>query len=520
MTSQPNIVNQLINPLYVQSYQRYLPTAFDEGMTLLEKMNKVIVSLNQIGMLSNNVLDQWNQVMDWIMSDGLDSAMDAKINAMLADGSLATVIGNAITNLGNEIGDITTLTTTNKTSIVAALNGLESEIGTTKAAIETDLTNGLATKAYKYYGTPEEYGAKGDGVTDDSTALQNCLTNSQISILSGTYLVSKTITLPKNHSIDGNHAKILVGNSFSQTVVGSNVPANTILYIEPRQPIYQSELNSGGAFVKDLRIVGNSTLTLTGIFLGVTDKTLVTQGSSVNFSVFGVDFENIDLAILNNGLVLSEAWTCNFKNIKTHYITGTALYVVGQVVNCNFIGCSFGTTGQGGYGVYIDGGTYNGVFQQPEGLTFIGGFIGEAQYGVRNQNGLAIKFSNIIIDLNTVNAVLGYNMDDVTYEQCWLYSSGSLVINIADNVPSNGQRIVFDKCNIVPTGTNNSILIGLNNSGVMIEGCQLVNHVTLASGSKVTLIHNTWNQADTTGSIIGTPLYAINNTFKNSGTAV
>jgi hypothetical protein len=82
----------------VQQFQRYLPTAFDEGMTLLEKVNKIIIGLNQIGKLSNDVLDQWNQVMDWVMSDGLDASINEKIDSMLTDGTLATVINETLFN--------------------------------------------------------------------------------------------------------------------------------------------------------------------------------------------------------------------------------------------------------------------------------------------------------------------------------------------------------------------------------------------------------------------------------------
>jgi hypothetical protein len=102
--NQPNVINTLFNPIMVQQFQRYLPTAFDEGMTLLEKVNKVIIYLNQIGKVSNDVLDQWNQVMDWVMSDGLDASVDAKINAMVTDGTLDAIINqNLFSQLNNEI---------------------------------------------------------------------------------------------------------------------------------------------------------------------------------------------------------------------------------------------------------------------------------------------------------------------------------------------------------------------------------------------------------------------------------
>lgn len=46
-----------LKELNVQEYERYLPTAFDESMSILEKLNKVIEYLNQIGHLKQ---EEWN----------------------------------------------------------------------------------------------------------------------------------------------------------------------------------------------------------------------------------------------------------------------------------------------------------------------------------------------------------------------------------------------------------------------------------------------------------------------------
>jgi hypothetical protein len=105
--NQPNVFNTLFNPLQVQQFQRYLPTAFDEGMTLLEKVNKVIIYLNQIGKITNDVLDQWNQVMDWVMADGLDASVDAKLEAMMADGAFTSLIEQGVfTDFTNRLNQV------------------------------------------------------------------------------------------------------------------------------------------------------------------------------------------------------------------------------------------------------------------------------------------------------------------------------------------------------------------------------------------------------------------------------
>lgn len=63
--------------------------------------------------------------------------------------------------------------------------------------------------------TPEMYGAKGDGVTDDTTAIQNVINNtfSSFILFSGNYLINDTILISKsNIYLKGvNNAKIIAG---------------------------------------------------------------------------------------------------------------------------------------------------------------------------------------------------------------------------------------------------------------------------------------------------------------------
>jgi len=85
-----------ITPLTIQQYERYLPTGFDESLSILQKMNKVIQHLNEIGEVSNNVIVQWNEVMKWTMDEGLAESVDNKLDQMTTDGTLATIINEEV----------------------------------------------------------------------------------------------------------------------------------------------------------------------------------------------------------------------------------------------------------------------------------------------------------------------------------------------------------------------------------------------------------------------------------------
>jgi hypothetical protein len=88
--------------LNVQKYERYLPTAFDDSLTLLEKVNKVIDYLNQSGNVTNDVITQWNSVMDWIMNEGLTSDVATKLDEWLSNGTINNIINTTgVVNVRN-----------------------------------------------------------------------------------------------------------------------------------------------------------------------------------------------------------------------------------------------------------------------------------------------------------------------------------------------------------------------------------------------------------------------------------
>lgn len=109
---KPVITNfQTLGTLLIQKYERYLPTAFDESLSLVQKVNKVIIHLNQIGELTNDVTDQWNKVMEWILEDGLTEAVsdgvEIKIQEMIDNGAFDEIVNETIfSELNNRINGI------------------------------------------------------------------------------------------------------------------------------------------------------------------------------------------------------------------------------------------------------------------------------------------------------------------------------------------------------------------------------------------------------------------------------
>lgn len=80
-------------------------------------------------------------------------------------------------------------------------------------------TEALRQKTIKDYGTPEMYGAVGDGIEDDTNAFQTALTNHGTVILTGKYKLSDTVNVPSKRSV------LFFGNS----QIIADIPSDTSL---------------------------------------------------------------------------------------------------------------------------------------------------------------------------------------------------------------------------------------------------------------------------------------------------
>lgn len=89
-------------PLYFQKYENYLPTAFNEQLSILQKLNKLIHEMNELGRVTRELFLKWNEIMEWIINDGLEDAVNKQLEKWLRDGTLARLINE---HLFGEIND-------------------------------------------------------------------------------------------------------------------------------------------------------------------------------------------------------------------------------------------------------------------------------------------------------------------------------------------------------------------------------------------------------------------------------
>lgn len=113
--------------------------------------------------------------------------------------------------------------------------------------------------------TPKDFGAVGDGVSDDTTAVQAWLdtTNKNLKGSPGTYLITTKLTSAvAGRYISGNGMKLLTGASLNNTLL---------------------ELNASNQVVEFFEFEANATAQCTGIFIGAYDNCEIRFNKFSNF---------------------------------------------------------------------------------------------------------------------------------------------------------------------------------------------------------------------------------------------
>lgn len=145
------------------------------------QLREDVDTLNEGGLvISDEVIG--SAVSDWL-------ADHPEITTTVENGSITLEkLSNALATLINSIGYVSNLYTQDKTSLVSAINETIDNIDT-----------------LKYFSTPEMFGASGDGVTDDTNNIQQCLNvGGPIICTSESYLITNPLRIKGNTVIDLN----------------------------------------------------------------------------------------------------------------------------------------------------------------------------------------------------------------------------------------------------------------------------------------------------------------------------
>lgn len=242
------------------------------------------------------------------------------------------------------------------------------------------------------YVTPEMFGAKGDGVADDTEAIQKsivfCGNNKRLLYIpSGVYLISDTLTIPKSIAILGSSAHKDVLSSYNEYMgisVLKFIAKSDKTLIVASEKAYDVSMNSliFLATSYEVRVSGNISVAgdckkyyeytkeayeLNGVNVEKTTRCSIDNCSFVGFSGFGIitgqhrhiancDFSHCNIAIyctnydnlihncwfrfcsiciysnVNNTLFLSDSWFDQIEQIAIKYDQGGFM----MISNCEF----------------------------------------------------------------------------------------------------------------------------------------------------------------------------------------
>lgn len=142
-----------------------------------------------------------------------------------------------------------------------------------------------------------DYGATGDGVTDDTAAIQAAINdgvtqNKAVYIPNGTYIITSTLNLPNNITLYGEtQRKINQGGNTYGTII--KTAANiTMMQTTAVMPSF-----TFGIRIENISFWGN----------GSTGSALTIGDDAVNHLSFGITLRNIDIEYVGNGIKLNGA---------------------------------------------------------------------------------------------------------------------------------------------------------------------------------------------------------------------
>lgn len=388
------------------------------------------------------------------------------------------------------------------------------------------LTNGLY--AHIVLDDPEiccvdQLGAVGDGVADDTTIINHCLSTYRVTKLgcNKTYLISNTLYVQYGNSFDGQNSQIITCPVDDFTLLGTpNLPDKVALFIKGREPQGGTELQGYTRYVRNFRLIESGTLPdnqgstgIVGIYIGY--ATAVTgSGGKVMYSVYGYEFESIYVHGFEIGINCAEAWVCKFTNVDIRNFKRIGLNLAGQNVNDYYVGCTVDGRGFAGETVGIRLDYSPNYSRRPEGQMFSNCGVFSCYLNVEQQTALSTEFSSCMIDLaekTALRCAIGSLHATATWFGCrygaetlsdWRATTTVIADNVATVDPTN--KVTLVNCDIVNANSNEAanpwaFSQGFNRHGDIVSNCNIWGHCRqVHSISSLHIVDNSFQYADST----------------------
>lgn len=324
-----------------------------------------------------------------------DNVASMKQSTNLINGSCAQTLGYYNINDGGKalykIREITNDDVVDNTTIIPLIN---SEL--------------IAELVVDEYVIPQQFGAYGDNIHDDTVVLNTLFNNTKYKkiCLKGNYLISDEIVITRGDLIiEGNKSNIKQ-TSLDKSVIVVDCPYHVLVR---------------GLDIKDLKLLWDGIATSGAIGLKI-DQSLAQLDA---WGLTNSSFTNISIIGAYKGIVITAnnpAWNVYFNNI--------------MIINCIKQACDFET----GFNLFLDatviGESVNPEVERSTCMLFKGGAI------CKNLDIEDWKTSNFLINLST--SFYPTTIEDCHIERCEISNSYTGFINVANTSATIKNLLVYN----------------------------------------------------------------------------
>lgn len=295
------------------------------------------------------------------------------------------------------------------------------------------------------YFTPQMFGAKGDGVTDDTESFKNALKHKCVFIPSGTYIISSMLEV-KGH------------------VFGADETASILKFINIPADNYALTLKSNFANMANITIVNEYT----------DDNYENSEYNGINCdNVWNLSFSNIQVKRFKTGININNSWNntfsmCSFSKCQTGVQGGS------ETNNVIFKNCFINRN-------------KNGVIKK-DGTNFVldGCDLSYNNIGFRQEGIGTSTVKNCYFEQNaiSISQVYGLKKPDVVHvDNCSFYSlkiEREVVINITSGA------VTISKCLFKNLGEYKP---AITNTRLLLQDCTIIGNYVLYGKNTTTMLY-------------------------------